>query len=167
MTKQILTALLLLTVFCVGHVAGQKTDAKSKGAKPDFTGTWFWKMGNNDKWFHQMSIVQSESEIKISERVSFPDQIETESTYFLDGRGEKNQSPDGKISESLTNWKENKLIMTFYQTNAGTGEKIILGTIEYSLKKNKLIIKKKSADRNQAGVDIILSQNEREFIRLK
>lgn len=164
MKRRILPGLFLFIALCVVSAAAQKNEAK-----PDFTGTWIWRIGDSDKYFHQIVIEQKENEIRIVEKINFPNQslVETDMNHFTDGRGETNQLTNGQLVESVTNRKGNKLVFTYYETDTAKGKKKKLGTTEFSLKKDKLIFKKTPTDGEQETENFMLFQNEREFIRIK
>jgi hypothetical protein len=164
MKKAILASLFILTALCAVPAVAQKTDDKSKDA-----GTWIWRIGNSDQYFHRLEIVQKENEIEISGLINFPNQprLATRLKHFTDGRGEKNELPDKQFSESVTNWKGNKLVFTYYRTDPANGKKKKLGTIEFSLKKDKLIFRRTSADGDEELANLGLFLNQREFVRVK
>ncbi len=161
MKNRIIIILFLLTAFCAAPVFAQKADEKKQKENPNFSGTWVYdeeksnkvmkelfksskkKSNPNRKQTNKFIIEHIEDEIKVTETVlvetfddsgklidkiekTFPSKI-----YYTDKRGEKNVDDKNQSFESVTQWKDKKIMVTIFDEN-----KEKYSTITFSLSKN-------------------------------
>ena len=124
---------LILFLCCINSLAQESKTIEK------FNGTWIWKSNEN---FHQIEIEQNNEEIKIKEKIRSKNkkEIERESIYFTDGRGEKNKFYEDRITESVTNFRKNKIVIDFFFVEPKSNKKMKSGSIELKMKNNNKLV---------------------------
>ncbi|MEK7723030.1 MAG: hypothetical protein AAB336_01655 [Acidobacteriota bacterium] len=166
--------LVLLTIFCVGNIFGQRT----KTLKPNFSGTWKLDIDkstfneNFSKYFKrnepliclgQLRIIHKEPKLKIKESVYCytKDKPETkineinieDGIFYTDARGEKNNVPDYMISSTKTKWSGNSIVLRNELSKSFINE--------YYLSEDKKILTKKTYNPSNGNQTLVyyLSSN--------
>lgn len=144
--------LLSLVFLCAGNCFAQKE-------KPDFSGTWLMeefrslstgaaiKSSKYMSFFKQVIIKQNPPEINFKEKILFEAirdtgarkiliDSENEARHFADEREEINTLQDDTKIESVSKWKDSKLVIAYHTTDIKNSKKKILGTTEVELSKD-------------------------------
>ena len=155
MKRHIFIGLFFLIIICVAPVSAQKR-------LPDFSGTWLYDESKdnkelkrvfesskktsdfNKKTINKLVIEQAENEIKITETLSVEisdekgkvvkksEKNSPSKIYYADKRGERNLDEKNGLVDSITQWKDKKIIVVLLDK-----QKNRISTIQFSLSKRE------------------------------